>query len=41
MQDEPKGEARDAGLAVANGYRNNIAELSQGVRNANDGVSQL
>lgn len=30
-----------AGLAVANSYRNNIAELSQGVRNANDGVSQL
>jgi flagellin len=30
-----------AGLAVANAYRNNIAELNQGVRNANDGVSQL
>ncbi len=30
-----------AGLAVANGYRNNIAELTQGVGNANDGVSQL
>src|SRR5215469_16600850 len=30
-----------AGLAVANGYRNNIAELNQGVRNGNDGVSQL
>jgi len=30
-----------AGLAVANGYRNTVAELNQGVRNANDGVSQL
>jgi flagellin len=30
-----------AGLAVANGYRDNIAELRQGVSNANDGVSQL
>jgi len=30
-----------AGLAVANKFRNDIAELSQGVRNANDGVSQL
>jgi len=30
-----------AGLAVANSYRNSIAELNQGVRNANDGVSQL
>ncbi len=30
-----------AGLAVANGYRNNVAELSQGVSNANDGLSQL
>jgi flagellin len=30
-----------AGLAVANGYRDNIAELTQGVSNANDGVSQL
>ncbi len=30
-----------AGLAVANGYRNNIAELNQGVSNANDGLSQL
>jgi flagellin len=30
-----------AGLAVANSYRNSIAELTQGVRNANDGVSQL
>ncbi len=30
-----------AGLAVANQYRSNIAELTQGVRNANDGVSML
>jgi flagellin len=30
-----------AGLAVANGYRSSIAELTQGVLNANDGVSQL
>jgi len=30
-----------AGLAVANGYRDNIAELTQGVSNANNGVSQL
>lgn len=30
-----------AGLAIANGYRSNIAELTQGIRNANDGVSQL
>jgi len=30
-----------AGLAVANGYRSNVAELTQGVANANDGVSQL
>jgi flagellin len=30
-----------AGLAVANQYRSNIAELSQGVLNANDGVSTL
>lgn len=30
-----------AGLAVANKYRSQIAELSQGVRNANDGISQL
>ena len=30
-----------AGLAVANKFRSSIAELSQGVRNANDGVSQL
>jgi flagellin len=30
-----------AGLAIANGYRNNISELTQGVSNANDGISQL
>lgn len=30
-----------AGLAVANGFRSNIAELNQGVRNSNDGVSIL
>src|SRR5579875_373459 len=30
-----------AGLAVANGLRDNIAELTQGVSNANDGVAQL
>ena len=30
-----------AGLSVANGYRSAVAELSQGVRNANDGVSTL
>lgn len=30
-----------AGLAVANGYRSNIAVLNQGVRNANDGLSDL
>jgi flagellin len=30
-----------AGLAVANKFRNDVAELTQGVRNANDGVSQL
>ena len=30
-----------AGLAVANKYRSDIAELSQGVRNANDGISAL
>lgn len=30
-----------AGLAIANGYRSSITELNQGVRNANDGVSQL
>ncbi len=30
-----------AGLAIANGYRDNISELTQGVNNANNGVSQL
>jgi flagellin len=30
-----------AGLAVANSYRNSIAILNQGVRNANDGLSVL
>jgi flagellin len=30
-----------AGLSVANGFRNQIAELNQGVLNANQGVSQL
>jgi flagellin len=30
-----------AGLAVANTYRNNQAILSQGIRNANDGMSKL
>jgi flagellin len=30
-----------AGLAVANGYRNQIAQLNQGVLNGNQGVSQL
>src|SRR5580692_6874308 len=30
-----------AGLAVANQYRDQIAELNQGVLNANDGTSQL
>lgn len=30
-----------AGLAVANKFRSNIAELQQGVRNANDGISIL
>ncbi len=30
-----------AGLSVANGYRNQIASLNQGVLNANQGVSQL
>ena len=28
-----------AGLAVANGYRNDVAILNQGIRNANDGIS--
>src|ERR1041384_4570430 len=30
-----------AGLAVANQFRSAVAELTQGVRNANDGISQL
>ena len=30
-----------AGLAVANEFRNNVAELTQGVSNANDAVAQL
>ncbi len=30
-----------AGLAVANLFRSNAAELTQGIRNANDGLSQL
>src|SRR5689334_1199580 len=30
-----------AGLAVANKFRSDVAELAQGVRNANDGVAQL
>lgn len=30
-----------AGLAVANQYRDNVSELTQGVLNANDGVSAL
>src|SRR5436190_17121703 len=30
-----------AGLAIANKYRSDVAELTQGVRNANDGVSTL
>jgi flagellin len=30
-----------AGLAVANKYRSSVAELTQGVANGNDGVSQL
>src|SRR5436309_6167895 len=30
-----------AGLAVANRFRSSIAELTQGVRNANDAVGQL
>jgi flagellin len=30
-----------AGLAVANSYRSDVAMLTQGVRNANDGVSTL
>ena len=30
-----------AGLAIANGYRDEVAQLNQGVRNANDGISQM
>src|ERR1700741_636550 len=30
-----------AGLAVANQFRDNTAELTQGVLNANNGISQL
>jgi|HigsolmetaAR202D_1030399.scaffolds.fasta_scaffold00544_13 Flagellin and related hook-associated proteins len=30
-----------AGLAIANAYRSDISVLTQGVRNANDGLSQL
>ncbi len=30
-----------AGLAIANGFRSDISVLSQGIRNANDGLSQL
>lgn len=30
-----------AGLAVANDYRNTVAILNQGIRNANDGLSKL
>src|SRR5438445_5251856 len=30
-----------AGLAIANGYRSDEAVLSQGVQNANNGLSQL
>ncbi|HWB86808.1 MAG TPA: flagellin [Bryobacteraceae bacterium] len=30
-----------AGLAIANGFRSDVAELTQGVRNANDGISSL
>ncbi len=30
-----------AGLSVANGLRSSVTELTQGVRNANDGISQL
>ena len=30
-----------AGLAVANAYRNDIAIINQGIRNANDGMSGL
>ena len=30
-----------AGLAVANGYRADVADLTQGIRNGNDGLSSL
>src|SRR5579871_682925 len=30
-----------AGLAIANGYRSDQAVLTQGIQNANDGISQL
>ena len=30
-----------AGLAVANSYRNDVAIMNQGIRNANDGLSKL
>lgn len=30
-----------AGLAVANGYQNEVTQLTQGVSNANDGIAQL
>jgi flagellin len=30
-----------AGLAIANKFRSDVTELTQGVRNANDGISQL
>lgn len=30
-----------AGLAIANGFRSDAAVISQGIRNANDGLSQL
>jgi len=30
-----------AGLAIANGFRSDISVISQGIRNANDGLSQL
>lgn len=30
-----------AGLAIANKYRSDVAELNQGIRNANDGLSSL
>ena len=30
-----------AGLAIANGYRSDEAVLTQGIQNANDGLSQL